>query len=107
MAMKTDLTRKVRAENDRIASRLRERFARAGTFVLNLISAPGSGKTTLLEATARTLGNGRVVVLANMPMLASSTWQGSPVYANAAGTFLRNALLWVSHQIRWRPRPAE
>jgi hypothetical protein len=58
-------------------------------------------------AAARTLGNGRVVVLANMPMLASSTWQGSPVYANAAGTFLRNALLWVSHQIRWRPRPAE
>lgn len=35
--------------------RLRRRFARAGTFVLNLISAPGSGKTELLTETARRL----------------------------------------------------
>jgi len=53
--MKTDLSKKVRSANAEIASRLRRRFARAGTFVFNLISAPGSGKTTLLEATARRL----------------------------------------------------
>lgn len=53
--MRTDLGRKVRSANEEIASRLRERFARAGTFVVNLISAPGSGKTSLLEATARRL----------------------------------------------------
>lgn len=54
--MKIDLGRKVRSANEEIASRLRDRFARAGTFVFNLISAPGSGKTALLEATARRLG---------------------------------------------------
>jgi hydrogenase nickel incorporation protein HypB len=31
----------------------RERLARRGTFVVNLLSSPGAGKTTLLEATAR------------------------------------------------------
>lgn len=54
--MKIDLGKKVRSANDEIASRLRERFARAGTFVFNLISAPGSGKTALLEATTRRPG---------------------------------------------------
>ncbi len=53
--MQIDLGRKVRSANDEIALRLRERFARAGTFVFNLISAPGSGKTALLEATTRCL----------------------------------------------------
>lgn len=43
-------------ENDRIAERLRDRFAEEGTLVLNLISSPGSGKTSLLEATAKALG---------------------------------------------------
>jgi len=36
--------------------RLREGFARAGTYVLNLISAPGSGKTELVARTAERLG---------------------------------------------------
>lgn len=53
--MQIDLGRKVRSASNEIASRLRERFALAGTFVFNLISAPGSGKTALLEATARCL----------------------------------------------------
>ena len=56
--MKVDIGGKVRSANDEIASRLRERFARAGVFVFNLISAPGSGKTALLEATARLIGDG-------------------------------------------------
>jgi hydrogenase nickel incorporation protein HypB len=41
--------------NDEIAERLRSRFRRTGTLVLNLVSSPGSGKTTLLEATSRRL----------------------------------------------------
>ncbi len=39
------------------AESLRQRFAEAGTLVLNLISSPGSGKTTLLEATVRRLAS--------------------------------------------------
>jgi hydrogenase nickel incorporation protein HypB len=47
---------RVLSDNDRIAGRLRLRFAEQGTLVVNLISSPGSGKTSLLEATVRTLG---------------------------------------------------
>ncbi len=43
-------------KNDKLASALRERFARSGTYVVNLLSSPGSGKTTLLEETLRRLG---------------------------------------------------
>ena len=49
--MRVPLERKVLNENDRIAAGLRERFARGGTFCLNLISSPGAGKTALLERT--------------------------------------------------------
>jgi len=45
----------VMRKNDDLATGLRERFAKSGTFVLNLLSSPGSGKTTLLEATVREL----------------------------------------------------
>lgn len=37
--------------NDEAAARLREKFARAGVLVINLISSPGAGKTALLERT--------------------------------------------------------
>jgi hydrogenase nickel incorporation protein HypB len=47
---------RILAENDAAAAELRERFARSGTLVVDLISAPGSGKTTLLGETARRLG---------------------------------------------------
>jgi hydrogenase nickel incorporation protein HypB len=40
-------------KNARLALELRERFARSGTLVVNLLSSPGAGKTTLLEATLR------------------------------------------------------
>ena len=49
---------KVLNENQRLAAELRERFARAGTLVLNLISSPGSGKTRLLERTLELLADG-------------------------------------------------
>lgn len=42
-------------KNSTLALELRDRFARNGTFVLNLLSSPGSGKTTLLEGTLRRL----------------------------------------------------
>ena len=37
--------------NDEIARENRERFARDGTLVLNLVSSPGAGKTAVLERT--------------------------------------------------------
>lgn len=42
-------------KNDAIAGRLRDRFARSATLVVNLLSSPGSGKTTLLEKTLQRL----------------------------------------------------
>ena len=45
------------------ADALRDRLARRGTLVVNLLASPGAGKTTLLEATARRLANGRMAVL--------------------------------------------
>ena len=45
--------RNILSANDRIAAANRERFARWGAYVVNLMSAPGAGKTTILE---RTLG---------------------------------------------------
>ncbi|HEY2064509.1 MAG TPA: hydrogenase nickel incorporation protein HypB [Gemmatimonadaceae bacterium] len=43
-------------KNDLLARELRARFAGAGVFVTNLVSAPGAGKTALLERTLRDLG---------------------------------------------------
>lgn len=56
--------KKVLNENQRLAAELRERFERAGTLVVNLISSPGSGKTRLLERTLELLPEGmRAAVL--------------------------------------------
>ena len=41
----------VLSKNDELAARLRERFAAAQVFVLNVVSSPGAGKTALLEKT--------------------------------------------------------
>ncbi|MBI5434377.1 MAG: hydrogenase nickel incorporation protein HypB [Planctomycetes bacterium] len=51
----TEARQKILAENEAAAAELRERFAREGTLVVDLISSPGSGKTALLEATAKKL----------------------------------------------------
>ncbi len=45
--------RDVAAEAKADAAAERQRLARRGTLVVNLLSSPGAGKTTLLEATAR------------------------------------------------------
>ena len=51
----TDRTLHVRQRilrhNDDLAAELRERFARHGVFVVNVVSSPGSGKTELLQRT--------------------------------------------------------
>jgi hydrogenase nickel incorporation protein HypB len=38
-------------KNDLLAAELRQRYARAGTYVVSLVSSPGAGKTAFLEAT--------------------------------------------------------
>lgn len=56
--------RRLLAENDREAAHNRSHFDRAGTFVINLMSAPGAGKTALLESTIKAVGDGlRIAVI--------------------------------------------
>jgi hydrogenase nickel incorporation protein HypB len=52
---RVELERKVLSKNQQLAEANREKFARDGTFVINLVSSPGSGKTSLVEETARRL----------------------------------------------------
>jgi hydrogenase nickel incorporation protein HypB len=52
------------AENDRIATHVREHFDRHRVLAINLMSSPGAGKTSLLEATIAALPPGiRVAVV--------------------------------------------
>jgi hydrogenase nickel incorporation protein HypB len=46
-----EVRKDVLRKNDLLARALRERFAAAGVYVINLVSSPGAGKTTLLEQT--------------------------------------------------------
>jgi hydrogenase nickel incorporation protein HypB len=50
-----DVQQSILRKNTTLAHDLRERFARSGTYVFNLLSSPGAGKTTLLEETLRRL----------------------------------------------------
>lgn len=43
----------VQSKKKQRANRLRDRFSKSGTLVINLVSSPGAGKTSLLEATAK------------------------------------------------------
>ena len=52
---RVELGKKVISENERLAQANREKYAREGTFVINLVSSPGSGKTRLIEETAKRL----------------------------------------------------
>jgi hydrogenase nickel incorporation protein HypB len=49
------IEKKVLGENERIAARLRQRFADSHVRCLNLIGSPGAGKTALLERTLAAL----------------------------------------------------
>jgi hydrogenase nickel incorporation protein HypB len=53
------IERKVLEKNDELARANRDRFARQGMYVINLVSSPGSGKTSILEQTIAGL-KGRV-----------------------------------------------
>ena len=78
-------------QNDLIARALRERFERAGVFVLSLVSSPGSGKTALLECVLSQLG-GRYRVAALVGDLATDNdaarlaRSGAPVKQITTGT---------------------
>src|SRR5512136_579030 len=57
MTTEVSVARDVLEDNTEGARKNREMFAKAGVYVLNLMSGPGAGKTTLLERTAATLGD--------------------------------------------------
>jgi hydrogenase nickel incorporation protein HypB len=50
-----EVRQNVLKRNDLLARALRERFARAGVYVVSLVSSPGAGKTALLEQLLTTL----------------------------------------------------
>lgn len=50
-----ELRRGILKKNDELAAVLRERYEKAGVFVLNLVSSPGTGKTAFLERTLKAL----------------------------------------------------
>ena len=49
--MKVDIGQRILAANEELAAVNRERFARAGVFVLDLMASPGAGKTSTILAT--------------------------------------------------------
>jgi len=59
-----EVRQNVLKRNDLLARALRERFARAGVYVVSLVSSPGAGKTALLEQLLTVLrGRYRVAAL--------------------------------------------
>ena len=46
-----EVRRNVLKQNDVLARELRDRFGKAGVFVVSMVSSPGAGKTALLEKT--------------------------------------------------------
>jgi hydrogenase nickel incorporation protein HypB len=86
-----EVRRKVLKENDLLAGRLRDRFHRAGTRVISLVSSPGSGKTTLLERLLTDLRRERRVAalvgdLATENDAARLARSGAPVKQITTGT---------------------
>lgn len=61
--MRIEDVREILSENDRFAAVNRERFARWGAFVVNLMSAPGAGKTTILERTLAALKDDKRIAI--------------------------------------------
>ncbi|MCK4373803.1 MAG: hypothetical protein KAX19_00700, partial [Candidatus Brocadiae bacterium] len=66
-----------------------------------------AGEASPAMVAARTLGRGRVLVFAAVPLLEGSAWQDSPLHGNDAGTALLNGLLWASQPIRWPQAEAQ
>ncbi len=53
--MKVKVVTQILEANDRIAAENRKVFDEAGTYVINIMSAPGAGKTSLIEKTIKEL----------------------------------------------------
>ena len=53
--MHIDIKQPILQKNDQLAADLRQRFADAGVYVLDLLASPGSGKTTTLARTIEAL----------------------------------------------------
>ncbi len=51
MSERIDLNQPILQKNDALAAELRQRFADAGVYVLDLLASPGSGKTSTILAT--------------------------------------------------------
>ncbi len=65
MSEKVPIRKKVLSENDRLASRIRNRLSKRRVVSLNLVSSPGSGKTSLLERTLKAMPRDfRIAVIA-------------------------------------------
>jgi len=69
---------------------------------LPVVSSKAAQEASPAMVAARLLGEGRVVVLADMPVMNKSPLPDAPLNGNDADVLLRNALLWVSDQIRAR-----
>ena len=84
-----DVRQKVLRKNDELAADLRQRFAEAGVFVVNLVSSPGSGKTSLLEHTLDALDLRAAVVVGDLATENDATRlarTGAPVRQISTGT---------------------
>jgi hydrogenase nickel incorporation protein HypB len=57
MSAKIKIEKKILSENDKIATKIRQRLNENNIISLNLVSSPGSGKTSLLEKTIAHLGS--------------------------------------------------
>jgi hydrogenase nickel incorporation protein HypB len=53
--LKVKVVTQILEANDRIAAENRKLFDEAGTYVINIMSAPGAGKTSLIEKTIKEL----------------------------------------------------
>jgi hydrogenase nickel incorporation protein HypB len=109
-----ELRRGILKKNDELAAVLRQRYAAAGTLVLNLVSSPGTGKTALLEKTLRGLRarGARVAALVgdletdnDARRLAAS---GAPVrQINTHGICHLDAEMIGKHLDEWQEEPLE
>lgn len=94
--------------NDEQARELRQRFRKAGTLAVNLVSSPGAGKTALLEATlTRMIASGlRVAALTGDLQTDSDARRlarsGAPVRQISTGTTCHlEAAMVVQHLQGW------
>src|SRR5580692_3972625 len=97
-------------KNDALAAKLRDRFATAGTLVVNMLSSPGSGKTTLLEETLKRLsGDYRVAALVGDQATANDadrlSRSGAPVHQITTGAECRLDAQMISKALsEWSDR---